>query len=652
MIDRAVALYGTTQPVPERVELRAGPVSAILEDGALRWIRLGGVEVLRGIAFLVRDRNWGTANPKISGLKIDQKTDSFTVGFSALCRTDDGELPFAAEIVGKPDGSLHFTGTATPAKDFLTCRTGFVILHPLDRVVGCPLEVTHVDGSKRRARFPAFVDPEQCFFDIRALSHEAVPGVWATCRMEGDAWEMEDHRNWLDASFKTYVRPLALPYPYTIEGGSKVTQSVTLTFSGSLPKPAKASASAPVEVTVGGLSGTRMPLIGLRAPLQWMDEAQAAVDLVGHAGVQLLSGRIDPREGHGAKELQRLGALAAALGAGLALEIVVPCRRDPAEELQEVAGQIKEARLRPESIVVAPAEDRVRLGPGAPPPSLSLLGEVYRAARAALPDATIGGGSFGFFTELNRNWPPIGLIDYITNIICSVVHASDDRAMMENLHSYQHVIATVRAFAGDKPYRLIASSIGLDVNPYGPATPNPDNERITMVRMDPRHRGLFGAAWTLAMIGELARGGVAAVSPAAPVGEFGIAHRKLSYAQPWFDGLGRAAVYPVYHVVAAAAQAAGKPCLEALSSDRTRLLTASWREADGGTSLWLANLQDMPQRVALRGLAGTLRVASLDESTFEAAAVDPDFLAKTAASQGAHEIELGAYGVARVQAGA
>ena len=53
---------------------------------------------------------------------------------------------------------------------------------------------------------------------MRALSHEAVPGVWATCTMEGDAWEMEDHRNWLDASFKTYVRPLALPYPYTIEG--------------------------------------------------------------------------------------------------------------------------------------------------------------------------------------------------------------------------------------------------------------------------------------------------------------------------------------------------------------------------------------------------------------------------------------------------
>jgi hypothetical protein len=171
--------------------------------------------------------------------------------------------------------------------------------------------------------------------------------------------------------------------------------------------------------------------------------------------------------------------------------------------------------------------------------------------------------------------------------------------------------------------------------------------------MDPRHRGLFGAAWTLAMIGELARGGVDAVSPAAPVGEFGIVHRKLSYAQPWFDGLGHAAVYPVYHVVAGMAHGAGKPGVEAISSDGTRLLTASWREADGGTSLWLANLQDGPQRVALRGLAdGALRVTILDESTFETAAADPDFMVGSGSTQDARELELGAYGVARVQAGA
>ncbi len=31
--------------------------------------------------------------------------------------------------------------------------------------------------------------------------------------MEGDTYEMEDQRNWTDASYKTYVRPLAYPGP-------------------------------------------------------------------------------------------------------------------------------------------------------------------------------------------------------------------------------------------------------------------------------------------------------------------------------------------------------------------------------------------------------------------------------------------------------
>src|SRR6185437_6380147 len=177
--------------------------SATLENGALRWIRYNGTETLRGIAFLVRDRSWNTPSPRLSNLTVQQTEAGFRVTFDALCRTADGELPWSAEIIGGSDGTLRFTGTASPASDFLTNRTGFVLLHPLEGVAGCPVEVTHVDGARRQARFPQLVDPEQCFFDLRALSHEVVPGVRATCRMEGDAWEMEDHRNWLDASFKT-----------------------------------------------------------------------------------------------------------------------------------------------------------------------------------------------------------------------------------------------------------------------------------------------------------------------------------------------------------------------------------------------------------------------------------------------------------------
>ncbi len=487
---------------------------------------------------------------------------------------------------------------------------------------------------------------------MRAMAHEAVPGVWATCTMEGDSWETEDHRNWLDASFKTYVRPMRLPYPYTLKGGERVTQSVTLTFSGTLPKPRSASASErPVEVALSRETSTRMPAIGLRAPLNWMAEANAAAALVRQAGPQLLNGRIDPRAGHGAAEMKALAELAARVGAALTLELIVPCRSDPAAELAELAGELKESGARPESIVVAAAEDRIRQEPGPPVPPQTLLGEIYRVARMLFPDTILGGGTFCFFTELNRNWPPVGLVDYLAHMSCSVVHASDDRAMMENLESYQHIARTMKAFAADRPHRVIAAGIGLDTPPAGEPATNPDNCRHTLGGSDPRHRGLFGAAWTLASIAELARSGVAAVSPAALVGGAGIVHARLPSEQPWFDGLTDRAVYPVFHVVSAMAKAAGRACVEAVASDRSRIAAVAFREADGGTSLWLANLRDTPQRVVLPEAAGGAAVASLDETTFEAAAMDPAFMPTSAGAQARKEIEIGAHGVVRIRMG-
>ncbi len=66
---------------------------------------------------------------------------------------------------------------------------------------------------------PDLIDPWQPFKDMRAITHTVRPGLTAECRMEGDTFEMEDQRNWSDASYKTYVRPLALPWPYVLPCG-------------------------------------------------------------------------------------------------------------------------------------------------------------------------------------------------------------------------------------------------------------------------------------------------------------------------------------------------------------------------------------------------------------------------------------------------
>ena len=75
----AIILTGTEQPNLASRTLKAGPLAAELENGALRTIRFGGVEVLRMVAFLVRDENWGTFDPAIGDLKVTEGADGFGV---------------------------------------------------------------------------------------------------------------------------------------------------------------------------------------------------------------------------------------------------------------------------------------------------------------------------------------------------------------------------------------------------------------------------------------------------------------------------------------------------------------------------------------------------------------------------------------------
>ena len=268
-VSAAIKRCGTEQPDEIGRILRAGPLAAELDAaGNLRYLKVGGVEVLRSLAFLARNENWGTYVPTLSDLVVDQRADGFSVRYRASCAGSGGRIAWDATIEGRADGSLVFDGVATPATDFLTCRTGFVVLHPLQGVAGEAVTVEHVDGTVESSTFPARIDPVQPFLAVRALTHEVLPGLKATVRMEGDTFEMEDHRNWTDASFKTYVRPLALPWPYTLKAGEPVTQRVSLTFTGKAPKASAAARANAVTVTLGRTTRERMPEIGLGMPAE------------------------------------------------------------------------------------------------------------------------------------------------------------------------------------------------------------------------------------------------------------------------------------------------------------------------------------------------------------------------------------------------
>jgi hypothetical protein len=625
---RAIKLFGTTVVDSKGRVLRAGPLSAVLDNGQLRYIRVNDIEVLRAIAFLVRDENWGTFTPEISNLKVKQGKTGFSVTYRARCADAKRALTYDAEITGDVTDGLKFSATATPESDFLTNRTGFVVLHPLQGVAGKPVKVMHVNGRSEKSRFPKIINPVQPFYDIHALSHEIAPGNWAICRMEGDSFEMEDHRNWTDASFKTYVRPLAEPWPYTLPAGKSFDQAVSLTFTRKLPKPKGRGGSKKIAVTLGGGAGT-MPRIGVGVPAEEADNAISAADALKAAGLQQLICQIDCRRGDATALCRRYKQLGDATGAGVVLEIILTGAESPEAELARVGGQAKVAGLQPMAVAVSPAPDLKATLPGSAGPKVAPLADIYKAARAAFPGVRLGGGMFSYFTELNRKRPPVELLDYVTHTNAPIVHAADDISVMETLEALPYVIDSTRSFIGKKtPYWVGPSSIAARDNPYGAATAaNPDNQRICLADRDPRHRGLFGAAWTLGYIAAFARGGVEAVSLAAATGPRGLLYRPTDTPQPYFDDVKRG-FYPLYHVIAGLAGAAGKKQIAADSALPTKVASVAYRDT-AGPVVWLANLTGEKQAVQIKGFKpGPVAISQLDEGSFAAATKRQDFLGK------------------------
>jgi hypothetical protein len=168
--------------------------------------------------------------------------------------------------------------------------------------------------------------------------------------------------------------------------------------------------------------------------------------------------------------------------------------------------------------------------------------------------------------------------------------------------------------------------------------------------MDPRQRGLFGAAWTLGLIARFAEGRVDAVAGGSATGPSGMIYRKMSYAQPGFDGEKGASLFPVYHVVAGLAPASGAKRLVATSSAASAVIALA-HAGKVGPVLWLANLTGEKQGVKITGIAGKTTLAVVDESRFDQAIRKADFLARNAVPlKKLGAIELGAYAVARIAA--
>jgi hypothetical protein len=657
MLPQKVLYYGKEEALPERIPLRAGPLSLLYEAGDLRYIRLGDREIVRRIYVAIRDHNWGTVLPTFSNVQIDAGDDAFRISYDVENRHGAIDFRWHGEISGEADGTIRLQMDGQAHSTFRRNRIGFCVLHPM-ACAGAPARIEHVNGAVEESLFPLHIAPQLVidgvikpvapFEEMALLSHEVTPGVWAEVRFEGEIFETEDQRNWTDASFKTYGTPLRLPFPVEIAQGTKVAQSITLALHGPAPATVTDPASSTDrQVVTFGIPNSEfripLPAFGLGVASHGQPLTEQETERL--RALNLAHLRVDLRlaEPNFTDALRRATAETRTLG--VALEIALHLTDDAANEL---------ARLGQTLAAVQPPVARWLVFHTREKTTTARWVDLARQTLSDYdPDTPVGAGTNMYFTELNSSRPPVTALDVVAYSINPQVHAFDNASLVETLPAQAVTATSARQFCGDRPLAVSPVTLQPRFNPNatGPE-PEPAPGELPP-QVDVRQMSLFGAGWTLGSIKYLAEcGDVASITYYETTGWRGVMETAQGSPLPdQFHSIA-GAVFPLYHIFADVAEFAGGDVIPAQASDPLAVDGLVLHKG-GRTRVLLANLTDEPRAVLVSGLSERVQVRMVDENNAEAAMREPEAFRATAGAvtttkEGEWVIDLNPFAVATV----
>src|SRR6056300_400310 len=197
---------------------------SVLRDNLfLRNIKYNNIEILKLISFLVRDKNWNNYSPetiKTSSYNKDQQ-----LHFEFDLKYGDVEQLEVKLLLSIGSNSVKLIANGKFLTDFWTNRIGFNLLLPLDGVVNQQVIVSKSDQTTETLKYPLIIQPDQPMVKFNNLSYEMFDSIDLNIRFDGIHFEMEDQRNWGDASYKIYSGSLLDPFPYKEKNNSLVSTS-------------------------------------------------------------------------------------------------------------------------------------------------------------------------------------------------------------------------------------------------------------------------------------------------------------------------------------------------------------------------------------------------------------------------------------------
>ncbi len=673
--------YGRDAAPVDTYDLRAGPVTVALVGIDLRHIRIGGVEVVQRIYVAVRDSAWNSIPAACSDLRLDVADDHFTVDFTARHDYQDLHVSWHGSITGTADGAISYGMDGVAHGGFSYNKIGFNIHHPLHRSAG---RVYHAQtpAGPITGSLPVLIEPQRVAngvltalfpaFDALSIDMDGGPTVRFT--FEGDLFEMQDHRNWTDANFKTYGTPLAIPTPLQAYEGQAFRQTVTVSIAGAADTPdapdtpdtrqaggdgrgahvwgvlpPDSARRTEVRVEVGRALGRALPPVGVMTASHGGALSTREIELLRRLRLDHL--RVDLRLADSSyrETLVRAGAEAAALGAALEAALLV---RDDGEGDAALAAfatllpslPVPLARV----LVFADATERSATS-GSTPRSL------MRRARAALgdviPTVPLAGGTNLFFAELNRDRPDVSTMDMVAYTINPQVHACDDTSLVENLAAQADTVRMAHTLCGDRPIVVNPVTFIGRAGPYAAGPPMPGG---LPGNVDVRQASLFGAGWTAGSIKYLAESDVAALTYYETTGWLGLIERDAGPPRPDLFPSQPGDVFPLYHVFADLAEWKEGELVESRTADPLAVDDLIMR-LGGALHALVANLSAHPRTVTIGPLnAARAMVRLLDEDSAPLAMTDPDRFRASATSHEVHDnaltLSLLPYAVARIDA--
>ena len=623
-LPRSVLYYGTEKATAAPIALRAGPLTMVFEPdtAVLRHIRLGDFEVCRAIYAAVRDQNWATILPQLSNLQPKLDKDCFELNFDVRCQKDHVEYFWRGQISGGFNGKITYTFDGEAKSSFLRNRIGICVLHPITECAGKAVTIQHDDGTSENGFFPHDIAPHQPFKEIRALSYEVHAGIRAEFQFDGEIFEMEDQRNWSDASFKTYCTPLRIPIPAEVKPGDKVRHVCTLSLGGAVKPVLPVVQGRPPQISIVTTRVLPLPPIGFCVG-RASSELPTPSEITRLKALRPTHLRVDLRlsDDAYAKTLERATNESRQIGAPLHIALTVD--DSAGSQLKDLRAQID--KLSPNVSLWLVFHEKEEFT------SDQWLVAAREALQSFSANVLFCGGTLDWFTEINRNRRAPGSPWFTCYSLNPQVHAFDNTTMVENLEAQAFTVESAKKISA-KP--LVISPITLRMRDKWGAS---DSD------VDPRQMSLFGAGWTLGSIARLA----------VTDHIHSLTYYETTGTRGLMQGPDPAGVFPMYHVFADIAEFRPQGIYAAVSTHPLQAEALTLFDDKKRRRILVANLTGDTQEIKIKSGATPGRVRILDEANVEQAMRDPEAFRKlpdTVVQPTAAKIELTMlpYAVARV----